>query len=124
MKSVVYEFPHPVLFIFDFTSDNLDIPEIDDSGACSSTATCIAVKVNCDTDGSVEVHLKKKLPRLISSTKIKIFDGAINTPNGNISVVTSELIKVTEISSEKKITSLKIFLDNITHPEKVWIEAH
>lgn len=59
MKSVVYEFPHPTLFIFDFTSDNLDIPEIDGSGAFSSTATCIAVKVNCETDGSVEVHLEK-----------------------------------------------------------------
>lgn len=124
MPSKQYTPAHPIVFVMDFSSDAVEIPEYESDKITASNSTCVSVRTIADVDGE-EVTVFLDGSRAFDGRELgrRVFSGEIQLPNGTVSVVTSENEKLLEHSVGKKSAEIQIFVDDEEHPTKIWISA-
>lgn len=110
--------PHPVIFIFDHSSEEVEIPDFDESTGVSSTSSCISVGVIADVDGDVTISLINEYPK---NPNIEICDQVVVTPNNTISVVTADDTKLLEKNTSNKEARVRVLVNNRKYPDNITI---
>ena len=123
MQSKQYLPAHPIVFVMDFSSDAVEVPEYDPEHAAASNGTCVSVRTVADVDGEVTVFLGDRHPSGAEGVGRIVFSGRIRVPTGNVTVVSSENEKLLEHPVGKETAELEVFVDDEEHPAVVWVCA-
>ncbi|MCC4104754.1 hypothetical protein [Serratia ureilytica] len=124
MSTEKYAFSHPVLFVFDMGNAEVVVPEIDDDFQVSGTSSCIAIRVMPDTDGEVALKLESQLSQSVKQGAIEVYFGQLDSPSGAVSISSAEMDEVLRLEFGKQVSSVRVFVDELVHPGKVWVEAN
>ena len=122
MSTIRSLLPHPIIFIMDFSSDRVEVPDFDPEKVAWGNRTCVSVRTIADCDGEVTVTLVDSIPAT-ADPEIEIFAGTVEAPSGQIAVVTSDLEKLLECKIDGTEADVHIFVDDRTHPSAVWIST-
>lgn len=118
MTRIICSLEHPIVFIFDYDCDEVEIPEYDESEVVSSNELCISVRAISDVDGDVQIGLNDS-PLTIDM--IEAFVGMIGTPNKKLSVVNSNNDKLLETQVVSDKTRVKVLVNHADFPERIEI---
>jgi hypothetical protein len=123
MQSKQYRPAHPIVFVMDFASDAVEIPEYEPGKVTANNSTCVSVRTIADVDGEVTVFLADGSPSDPKDLGTLVFVGEIQVSSETIALVTSENEKLLEHRIGKKTADLRIFVDDEEYPAKIWVFA-
>ena len=118
MATTMCSLTHPVIFIFDHSSEEVEIPDYDESAGVSTTSSCISIGAIADVDGDITISLINEYPKTPS---IEICDQVLATPNNTISVVTADDTKLLETNTNNKEARVRVLVNNRNHPDNITI---
>lgn len=118
MTQAVCSLEHPIIFIFDYDYDGIEIPEYNEAQVVSANEYCLSARVISDVDGDVKIGLNENIS---TTNMIEVFKGKINTPNNKLAVITSQNEKLLEADGLGEKTGLQVFVDNESFPEHIEI---
>lgn len=121
MSTASYTPLHPILFVFDFSNQNMVVPEYNLDQVASANDSCVSVRTIADVDGDVTVTLAETLPLEVNG--VEVFGGAIAAPSRRVAVVTSHNEKLLETEVQGERATVRIVVDDEAHPSRIWIEA-
>lgn len=121
MTTVTYTPSHPIIFIFDFLNENMEVPEYDPLEVVAANNSCLSIRTIADVDGDVTVELLQAFPNDHSNMGEEVFQGAIHAPNRKIAVVTSLNEKLLEADVSDTKVNIHIFVDEKENPSRVQI---
>lgn len=116
MKKVEIISDFGVIFIYDRTIKDMLIPEPLADQVVTSNNVCAVVKTQHYVDGSAFVTLIRNSEYTSSEL---VFDGEIQSPGKCVSINTAEDEGLLEAEVENTIANLKVWVDDIEHPENV-----
>lgn len=119
MTRVVCSLEHPIIFVFDFDNEDVEIPEYDESKVVSRNENCLSVRAISDVDGDVKIGLNESVPENMDVTMIEVFKGTIATPNRKLSVVNSQNEKLLETDVSTERTGVRVMVDDEKFPERI-----
>lgn len=120
--SRTYSAPHPIVFVFDFLNELMEVPEYDANSVTSANNSCVSVRTIADVDGDVTANLATDIPNDVTNA-VKVFHGAIDSPNKKIALVTSENEKLLELGVSSIKAEIRIFVDDVKNPSRIWVAA-
>ncbi|WP_174912562.1 hypothetical protein [Burkholderia diffusa] len=123
MSTEKFAFSHPVLFVFDMGNAEVVVPEIGGDFQASSTSSCIAIRVMSDTDGEVQLELASHIHQTVKQGAIEVYFGNLESPSGVVSISSAEMDEIIHLELGKRVCSVRVFVDELAHPGKVWVEA-
>ena len=115
--------PHAIIFLYDLANKNVQIPKYVDDVLVSSNEGCVSVGTQADVDGEVTLKLVDRLPENHKNTYKKVFDGCINTPGKRLAISTSEEEGILEIEVQDRKAQVSIWVDDVSYPGVVLVEA-
>ncbi len=107
-----------IVFVAD-AANRSDRPEIVGGRSIFSNESCIAIGCKADIDGETEFLLGPA--EKIDLGHRAAFEGNLMTPSGRIMVTTAEMEKLLELLVVNPITSISIWTNHPTQPDKVII---
>ena len=123
MNTITYSPSHPILFIFDFSNESMEVPAYDPEAVASSNNGCVAVRTIADVDGDVTVTFAETLQMEATQHAVEVFCGVIDAPTRKVAVVTSE----NEILLERRVAtskpSIRVLVDDEQFPQNIWVQA-
>ena len=122
MREATLFVPHAIFFINDPGMRDIEIPEYVNDRLVAFTDSCISVGTQADVDGPVTVRLFDESRATEKATK-KVFTGDIETPDRKVGVVSSEDVTILELPVQNEKTSVTIWVDDTTHPTKIFVQA-
>jgi hypothetical protein len=123
MSQITLSPPYAILFIYDPLNKDAETPEYSPGNLVSTTQHCISVGTRADVDGETTVELVRAVNDAAIVPEHKIFQGFVQAPNRNISVVTAELQTILNIDVKDKVAKIGIWADDLHNPGKVLITA-
>ena len=112
--------PRGMLFLYDSTAENVEIPSYTPEETVSYTKSAISIATTSDLDGETKITLTNS--RHVNYSHLtKIFSNQIYLENGilNICVTGDEVIS--EISIGKNIVKLEVLSDGELFPDSILI---
>lgn len=113
--------PNAIIFIFDLSNKDVQVPVYEDDAVVLSNNTCISVATIADVDGEATIELSRKVPNSDRSRYENVFMGSIETPGLSISVVTSQLEEVLSVEADEQQTNISIWVDNPSYPSEILV---
>lgn len=123
MKKATFSLEHPILFVDDFSNQDIVIPEHSPERVVSATPSCLSINTIADVDGEISVTLISEGEAQAPPEFFTVFEGKLATPNRKVAVVTSEDKKTIEIDVKKRTTNIKVSVNDTTFPSDIWIQA-
>ena len=123
MSQVTFSPPHPILFIYDPTNANAEIPEYSPNNLAFATKDGVYVGTRADVDGDVTVTLIRDIKTGEPLPKHKVFEGFIETPNRKVAVITSDLNAVLKVDVNDTVAKICIWADDLRNPGTLLITA-
>ena len=120
MSSVTISPPNGILFVFDPTNKNVDVPSYVDGELTASTTTCISVGTQAPSDGETTVTLSVSDDPVMGMQHV--FSGVLST-SGTLAVVTAELKKILELTVSKGNIGVSIWVDDLRNPSQIVINC-
>ena len=113
--------PHGILFLIDPTNVETIVPEHESGVLVASTATCIAVGTQPDTDGEIAIDIGPgPLP---TEGLAKRSTKTIHAPGGTVALVTSHFQLVLEMAVPPGEAVVVIWTDDPVLPARIAIEV-
>ncbi len=122
MESTLFV-PNAIIFLYDVTNNDVQIPEYIDDVLISFNETCISVGTQADVDGEVALKLSSQITMTDKSLYNKVFNGSIKTPGKTLSISTSEEEGFISIDVVGQQTKVSIWTDDLNYPSIVLVEA-
>lgn len=117
MKNEISIVPkNSVILIMDRTIG--EVPETMSNQLVAFSTSCVAVGTLSEYDGETQISLSDKINES-SSCKILAFDGNLETPSKMISICTVLDEPLIEHQVSKKLTRIKIYVNDRTEPNKI-----
>lgn len=123
MKTITFAPEHPIVFVCDYDSSEVEIPEYDPDSVVSVCETCLSIRTIADVDGDVTITLSNTTPESIRKAYQEVFSGQIQIFGSEIAVVNSANERLLAIAMVGPMVRISVFVDDNVHPEKVWVEA-
>lgn len=121
MPKAVLSPPNAILFVFDPTSKDVEIPSCLDGELTASSSTCFSVGTQADIDG--DTHISLDFGSVTPADLQRIFFGVINVPNGKVAVVTSQFERVLELNVPMGSMEVTIWADNLSSPGRIAVDV-
>ncbi|WP_437784547.1 hypothetical protein [Sorangium sp. So ce1097] len=117
-----YTPPHPIIFFFDPSNENMEVPAYDPERVVSSNASCVSIRTISDVDGDVTATLDVSVPLGARVGGVEVFRGIIDTPGKIVALVTSENQVLIEMNVNCFRVPVRVLVDDEMHPARIWIE--
>jgi hypothetical protein len=121
MSSLVLAPPHAILFIFDPSNKNVEIPEYVDGELTAENHGCISVGTQPDVDGETTVTLGRHSEGVDLTGLSRVFEGRIETPGRKLAIVTSESQSILERDLGSTEAEVSIWVDDAKNPGRVTV---
>ncbi|WP_437896833.1 hypothetical protein [Sorangium sp. So ce124] len=122
MKTTTYSPTHPIVFVFDPSNNDMNVPAYDPEQVVSANASCISIRTIADVDGDVALTLGADLPPGATIGGIEVFRGTVDTPGGGVALVTSENQVLLEMKNNRPGANVRVLVDDEMHPAEIWVE--
>ncbi len=120
MKTATVSLVHPILFVFDFSSQAFSVPEYDPASAVSANGNGLSIQAVSEVDGEVTVRLTSAIPSAVGAEAHEVFAGSSSR---RVAVVTSENEKLLEADLASTIAQVRVMVDDSEFPADIWVEA-
>ncbi len=114
--------PDGIIFLLDPSKKSVIVPTYDPESATASNPSCVSVKTLPECDGEVTLRLIRGTTEHDQQRLERVFEGTVETPGGQLAVVTSGLHRALETSVSGSVTRVAILVDDIEFPSVV--EVH
>ena len=121
MDSVITSVHHGIVFILDPRNKDVQIPEYIKNELVAATDSCISVVTQAEVDGEVEIILA--FSEAAPSDLIHIARGTLRVPHGTLAVDTADEGILFERDVPKGRATVSIWVDDMTHPTRVFINV-
>lgn len=115
--------PHGIVFIMDMAHDDAASPEYIHGEVIASNGACVSVATTHEIDGETELELSDVLDSRWVDRVVRVFSGSVETPSGNLSIVTSNNEALLTLKTGDVRTSFQVFVDTVDSPELVVVVA-
>lgn len=119
MTRVVCSLEHPIIFVFDFDNEEVEIPDYDPDSVVSKNQCCLSVRAVSETDGDVNLSLNESLYSNEHKFMTEVFEGTIFVPNERLAIVNSINEKLLETEVSSKHVGVRVLVDNEDLPESI-----
>ncbi|MCF8878821.1 hypothetical protein L5876_03215 [Hyphobacterium sp. SN044] len=121
MKKMKIEQPiaNSIVFLYNPDNERLQIPEWKGDGPYEANSTCVSVGTLSEIDGSTMVELLYPCSNDPSPGMILIFEGAIETPDCQVSVNTSEKLDEMLVQVATELSDVRVWVDRPKEPRRV-----
>ena len=109
--------PNAILFVFDPTNKDVQIPPYINGELTASTASCVSIGTQADVDGDTAISLS--LGGAAPAGLQKVFCDVIVVPNGKVAVVTSQFQRVLELEISTGVVEVNIWVDELHNPSNI-----
>jgi len=123
MKTITFTPEHPIVFICDYDSSEVEIPEYDAGSIASVSETCVSIRTIADVDGDVTITLSNTTPEPILEAYKEVFSGQIEIFGSEVAVVNSANERLLAIAVVGPMIQVRVFVDNEKYPERLWVEV-
>ncbi len=123
MSTKVYSSEHPIVFVFDFQNERMEVPVYDPESVVAANESCISVRTIADVDGEVTVTLASSAPRDTMDVGLEVFHGTIDVPSRKVSIVTSQNQKLIEMDVKDTKASVRVLVNEKQNPSRIWVIA-
>lgn len=120
MKLVAnFGLPNGIVLVLDYGSS--DIPESMGGSLIATTPTCVAVGALNEQFGSTELVLADHIDEVDQTNTHILFDGQIECPSGEISLVSALDEKLLSMPLNGTSVRVRVFVNDDIEPDKVAI---
>jgi hypothetical protein len=123
MSTIKLSPPNAILFVFDVTNKDVNVPQYIDGRLVASNNTCISIGTQAPVDGETTVSLEKRLQDVATHGPHRVFEGRVECPGRKIAVTTSELKTVLTWDLEDTSAQVEIWVDDLHNPARVAVVA-
>ncbi|MEJ2682413.1 MAG: hypothetical protein P8144_13345 [Gammaproteobacteria bacterium] len=123
MAEVTLLVPNAIIFLYDLTSENIQVPEYIDNVLVAANESCISVGTQADVDGEVTLRLSNRIDDSDKEPCEKVFDGFVNTPGKKLVISTSEDDAILQVDVKGEKTQVFVWVDDTDFPSLVLVEA-
>jgi hypothetical protein len=119
MKCISLCPPNAILFLFDPTNRDAEVPQYVDGQLTAATASCISVGTQAEVDGETTVCIDpsgKDCEHLSAA-----FVGTIETPNRKFAIVTATFQRLLEVNVLNEICNVEIWVDDLRSPSEILV---
>ncbi|MGK3970049.1 hypothetical protein WMF38_31270 [Sorangium sp. So ce118] len=113
---------HPIIFVFDPSNENMEVPAYDPGRLVSFNDSCVSVRTIADVDGDVTATLAVELPIGTTAGSVEVFRGIIDTPGGIVALITSENKILLDMKVNRSRVPVRLLVDDETHPARILVE--
>ncbi|WP_155798891.1 hypothetical protein [Sorangium cellulosum] len=117
-----YTPPHPIIFFFDPSNENMEVPAYDPERVVSFNTSCVSIRTISDVDGDVTVTLDVRGPLGTRVGGVEVFRGILDTPGKTVALVTSENQVLIEMNVNRFRVPVRVLVDDEMHPARIRIE--
>ncbi len=108
--------PSGRVFFYDPSHPNPVVPEHTESSVVAANASCISVHTLPDVDGEVFIELSYNISEEEKRKYHRVFDGIIETPGRQVTMMTREEVDVLEVKSYGASAYVSVWVDNHYSP--------
>jgi hypothetical protein len=115
--------PNAIIFLYDLTSKDIQIPEYIDNVLVAANQKCISIGTQADVDGDVTIRLSSQINDADKKSCEQVFGGLISTPGKKLAVSISEDDAILQVNVKGGKTQVFVWVDDSDFPSLVLIEA-
>jgi len=121
MNGVTLSPPNAILFIFDRSNKNVEVPEYIDGQLVASSGSCMSVGTQAAVDGDVVVSLESTTGNVTGLRRV--FVGVLHAPGRRLEIVTADSLTVLgeDVATDKP--HVEVWTDEQRNPSRIAIIA-
>lgn len=121
MFSAKTKVPHAIIFLYDTSIENIEIPDHVDNQLVSYNEKCLSIGTQTDIDGDVRIEILDSLEKPKANFFIA-FSGSIYIPQKIISVCTSEEEGIIAFSTDSEKPKMKVWVNHEAFPDHIIVD--